>query len=304
MAATVDARGLSCPQPVIMTLDEIKTGQEKEIIVLVDTDTSKENVTRAAESQGCQVEDVAPEIYAFLVGDIGRGGGSWALYQFLEQHLPAFDFSVLTFHYLQPDVDWHNRVLFAVESMAHRPVLIADAGFMYAAKMSGQAASYDLFTPDQGELAFLADEMAPHPFYTRGFILDQHHDVSELIRRTYRHRNGAAYLLVKGKADTLANAEKVIASVANPSYSTMEAIGGTGDTLTGLLAVLCGTDFGLADAAVVAAMANRWTGAFADPSPATQITALIDKIPEALSKAMDAYKKENNHDGHHKNTPD
>lgn len=61
MAATVDARGLSCPQPVIMTLDEIKTGQEKEIIVMVDTDTSKENVTRAAESQGCQVENVAPE---------------------------------------------------------------------------------------------------------------------------------------------------------------------------------------------------------------------------------------------------
>lgn len=61
MAATVDARGLSCPQPVIMTLDEIKTGQEKEIIVLVDTDTSKENVTRAAESQGCRVDDVTPE---------------------------------------------------------------------------------------------------------------------------------------------------------------------------------------------------------------------------------------------------
>jgi TusA-related sulfurtransferase len=61
MAATVDARGLSCPQPVIMTLDEIKKGNEKEIIVLVDTDTSKENVTRAAESQGCEVSEVSPE---------------------------------------------------------------------------------------------------------------------------------------------------------------------------------------------------------------------------------------------------
>jgi TusA-related sulfurtransferase len=61
MAATVDARGLSCPQPVIMTLDEIKRGTEKEIVVLVDTDTSRENVTRAAESQGCRVEDVSPE---------------------------------------------------------------------------------------------------------------------------------------------------------------------------------------------------------------------------------------------------
>ena len=61
MAAIVDARGLSCPQPVIMTLDEIKKGSEKEIIVLVDTDTSKENVTRAAESQNCRVNEVSPE---------------------------------------------------------------------------------------------------------------------------------------------------------------------------------------------------------------------------------------------------
>jgi len=61
MAATVDARGLSCPQPVLMTLDEIKTGNNTDIIVLVDTDTSRENVTRAAVSQGCRVNDIAPE---------------------------------------------------------------------------------------------------------------------------------------------------------------------------------------------------------------------------------------------------
>ena len=61
MATTVDARGLSCPQPVLMTLDEIKTGADKEIIVLVDTDTSRENVTRAANSQGCTVKDVQPD---------------------------------------------------------------------------------------------------------------------------------------------------------------------------------------------------------------------------------------------------
>ena len=58
MAVTVDAKGLSCPQPMMMTLDKIKTSREKEIIVLVDTDTSKENVIRAAKSQGCRVEDV------------------------------------------------------------------------------------------------------------------------------------------------------------------------------------------------------------------------------------------------------
>ena len=59
----------------------------------------------------------------------------------------------------------------ALEEWKRRPIVVADAGFMYAAIMSGYAASYVLFTPDVGELAFLADEKAPHPFYTRGYIL-------------------------------------------------------------------------------------------------------------------------------------
>ncbi|CAN2040071.1 Preprotein translocase subunit TatB [Candidatus Magnetomoraceae bacterium gMMP-15] len=61
MAITVDARGLSCPQPVILTLNEIKTGNDDEMIVLVDTDTSKENVIRAAVSQGYQMNEVSPD---------------------------------------------------------------------------------------------------------------------------------------------------------------------------------------------------------------------------------------------------
>jgi len=61
MSTTVDARGLSCPQPVLMTLNEIKNGNDGEIIVLVDTDTSKENVSRAAESQSCKVTDIQPD---------------------------------------------------------------------------------------------------------------------------------------------------------------------------------------------------------------------------------------------------
>ena len=61
MATTVDARGLSCPQPVLMTLDEMKKVDQGEIVILVDTDTSKENVSRAATSQGWQVKDVREE---------------------------------------------------------------------------------------------------------------------------------------------------------------------------------------------------------------------------------------------------
>ena len=61
MTTTVDARGFSCPQPVLMTLDGIKMADTGEIVILVDTDTSKENVSRAARSQGWQVKDVLEE---------------------------------------------------------------------------------------------------------------------------------------------------------------------------------------------------------------------------------------------------
>ena len=57
MKTQIDARGLSCPQPVLMALDEMKKGYSEAIEVLVDTDTAKENVSRAAESQGWQVKN-------------------------------------------------------------------------------------------------------------------------------------------------------------------------------------------------------------------------------------------------------
>ena len=61
MRRTVDARGFSCPQPVLMTLEEIKKVDNGEIVILVDTDTSKENVSRAATSKGWQVKEIQQE---------------------------------------------------------------------------------------------------------------------------------------------------------------------------------------------------------------------------------------------------
>jgi tRNA 2-thiouridine synthesizing protein A len=61
MSRIVDARGLSCPQPVLMALDEIKKQGSGEIEVLVDTDTSRENVGRAAESQGWRIREISEE---------------------------------------------------------------------------------------------------------------------------------------------------------------------------------------------------------------------------------------------------
>lgn len=61
MSTIVDARGFSCPQPVIMTLNKMKEVGSGEIEILVDTDTSKENVSRAATSKGWQVAEIRSE---------------------------------------------------------------------------------------------------------------------------------------------------------------------------------------------------------------------------------------------------
>ena len=54
MAETVDARGLSCPQPVILTRAALQATSESEVRVLVDTMTQVHNCTRAAEKLGWQ----------------------------------------------------------------------------------------------------------------------------------------------------------------------------------------------------------------------------------------------------------
>ena len=51
----VDARGLSCPQPVILARRAIQEGAFP-IEVWVDTVTSRDNVTRAAQKLGCTVQ--------------------------------------------------------------------------------------------------------------------------------------------------------------------------------------------------------------------------------------------------------
>ena len=223
-----------------------------------------------------------PLPHTYLIGDIGLGDGSKKLYEYLSRYLGQTQFSTLCFHYLLPDVDWHNRVLFSVEEMPKRPILIADAGFMYVAKMSGQATVYDLFTPDAGELAFLADEEAPHPFYTRGFILHDDNRIPDLIKRAHTFDNAAKYLLVKGEIDYIACRGEILAQVSAPSLEVLEPIGGTGDTITGIAAALIDSGRSIPEAAIIAARTNRLAGLYANPNPATQVSEIIKYLPKAL----------------------
>lgn len=227
-----------------------------------------------------------PMPFTYLVGDIGQGQGSRCLYDYLVQQLPQTDFQTIVFHYLQPIIDWHGRILTAIKKIPGNPKLIADAGYMYMAKMSGQASAYDLFTPDIGELAFLADNEAPHPFYTRGFILQEENRVPDLISQAYQHNNAAQNLLVKGQRDYLANCDGILTTVDNPSEEAMEAMGGTGDTLTGIAAALVESGMDIGKAAITAAKTNRLAGSLAKPNPATQVFEIIRYIPQALQQIL------------------
>ncbi|MBQ8239004.1 MAG: sulfurtransferase TusA family protein [Oscillospiraceae bacterium] len=50
----LDARGLSCPEPVVMIRKAMMT-KDAEYTIVVDNPTAKENVTRYAEHQGYTV---------------------------------------------------------------------------------------------------------------------------------------------------------------------------------------------------------------------------------------------------------
>ena len=52
----VDARGLTCPVPVVKTKKAIEGNPGGKIAVLVDSKVSVENVSRLAESQGYSIE--------------------------------------------------------------------------------------------------------------------------------------------------------------------------------------------------------------------------------------------------------
>ena len=50
----IDARGLSCPQPVLMTMEALKQGAPRYEIV-VDNHAAQQNVTRCLERAGKSV---------------------------------------------------------------------------------------------------------------------------------------------------------------------------------------------------------------------------------------------------------
>lgn len=52
---TIDARGLSCPEPLLLSKRAIKAAGSGRIVILVDNETAVENVSRVARADGWAV---------------------------------------------------------------------------------------------------------------------------------------------------------------------------------------------------------------------------------------------------------
>jgi tRNA 2-thiouridine synthesizing protein A len=65
---TIDARGLSCPQPVMMTSKVIKHLGKGAVEVLVDSGTARDNVSRLGKNSGWVVTVVEQSDGSFQIG--------------------------------------------------------------------------------------------------------------------------------------------------------------------------------------------------------------------------------------------
>lgn len=224
---------------------------------------------------------------ALLVGDNGEGRGSRLLYEYLIENISDLSPDVLVLHYCLPVMALMKRIIESVERCYKNPIMIADASSMYAAKAAGLATKFDIFTPDATEIAFLADPDATHPAYINKHLFDT--DITqtpELVSAAYRLKNAAKLLLVKGAIDYVVKEGEIIDTITEPNIPELEAIGGTGDTITGLVAAFACAELELHEAAIIAARANRMAGKYAQATPATKVWQIISQFPAVFKEYL------------------
>ncbi len=222
-----------------------------------------------------------------VAGDIGDGKGSREIYQYLIQKVCELSPRVLTLHYCVPDMALMRRLCQSIERCGNRPLMVADAGSMYAAKAAGLATEFDIFTPDATEMAYLADPDATHPAYISRHLFDT--DITQtprLVVAAYQQRNAARLLLIKGAIDYVIRDGDILATITEPRIPELEAIGGTGDTITGLVSAFAYAGLELHEAAIIAARSNRMAGKFAQVTPATRVRKVVEQFPAVFKEYL------------------
>ena len=227
----------------------------------------------------------APQV--LVAGDIGQGKGSREIYEYLIKMVAELSLEVLALHYCVPDMALMRKLCQSIEKCTEKPLMVADAGSMYVAKAAGVATEFDIFTPDATEMAFLADPDATHPAYISRHLFDT--DITQtprLVADAYHHRSAARLLLVKGAVDYVVCGGDILATIAEPNIPELEAIGGTGDTITGLVSAFTYAGLELHEAAIIAAKANRMAGRIARATPATRVRQIIEQFPTVFKEHL------------------
>ncbi len=215
-------------------------------------------------------------------GDISDGKGTDLMFREVNNNLEKYAPDVITLHYLFPKIAYGAPLIDKIVSLPKKPQLIADAGGMYLIKTIKKSEFFDVFTPDQGELLFLADEFAPHPLYVRSELLSQLNETASLVDIAYRNKNAAQTLVIKGAIDYIYKDGILIKECRGPNIPAMEAVGGTGDTITGMISALRFRKDANSD--YKALIVNRLVGQRINCNPATQISEFIKAIPTVLEE--------------------
>ncbi len=227
--------------------------------------------------------------YAYVIGDTGMGEGTVKLLKHLTDELSNLDATVLTIHYILPTRDTFINLVEAASKLEKRPFMIADAGALLNAKAVKLAQKFDLFTPDPGELSFLADPDAAHPAYVQHFIFDvDQTEVPRLSQEAFEHGDAPKYMIVKAPVDHVIVDGKVAEVINKPNVPALEPIGGTGDTITGEVSALIASGMPVVEACTAACKINRVAGELANPIPATTIAQFIPHISEAVARVTGA----------------
>lgn len=227
-----------------------------------------------------------PPPHALLGGDRGRGEGTRAVYAALPGWAARLRPAVVAFHYLQPVMALMRR---AVEQLGREggPLLVADAGGMYAARAAGLAPRFELMTPDVGEVGFLADPDASHPAYVSRYLFGTDgFDPAALAALAWQRGGAARVLLVKGAVDHVVREGEVAARIDEPCVPELEPIGGTGDTITGIAAAFLAAGLPTVDAAVCAARANREAGRRLGARPDHRAADLVERLPGVFADLL------------------
>ncbi len=217
-----------------------------------------------------------------LGGDVSDGKGTDLMFQEVLTNIEKYSPDLVTLHYMFPKIKFGEPFLDKIGSLPKRPQLIADAGGMYLMKTISKSYLFDVFTPDQGELYFLADEFAPHPLYVRNDLLNENVSMEALLDSAYKNKNTAKTTVIKGAVDYIYKDSVKVKELAQPNIAAMEAIGGTGDTITGMLSAFRYKND--PDADYKALVLNRLIGELIQCNPATQILDFIKVIPRVLEK--------------------